>query len=468
MSTTLTAVSANQVGAIYERLKEHLRTLPGQLIASMSAISLAVLLLFLSIHAGVKTRDVTAETIIHDTAPSIVLADQIAVSLSNMDSDLANELLVPIGGDRNASDGYAQASQDVVDQIGDAMENISNGDAERKPLNALLDGVRDYEGYASIARALHSRNDAAELMYFRRAHKLMTEKLLPAAHEVDRVNRAQMDEAYKETHGAFIRTLGYTYATGLLLALLLVLVQLFLNKRFLARFNIPLVLATGLAVFLAIHTVSVFHLEASYMFDAQENAFNSIHSLWQARAIAAEAKGAESFALLDTAFTDKHRADFLEKSARIANLNGHTYQELDGQIDDKKVPNWFSGFLHDEIANITYGAEERDPAQEMVLDYGAFLDVDAKIRALESAGDRNGAIKLSVGTDPGQANYAFAQFEDALMDTVNVNDKHFQSASQKALGTLEGHKGLYNEIACLLIAVLSIFGLWLRLKEFPF
>ena len=59
--------------------------------------------------------------------------------------------------------------------------------------------------------------------------------------------------------------------------------------------------------------------------------------------------------------------------------------------------------------------------------YGQYIALDGEMRALERAGEHQAAMALKVGVNPGQLNWAFAQFDQTLDDAivvVRVRDAH--------------------------------------------
>jgi len=198
---------------------------------------------------------------------------------------------------------------------------------------------------------------------------------------------------------------------------------------------------------------------------ADEDAFNSIHALWQARAIAYQANGDESRYLLDPAHAQQHEQAFLAKSALLAALP--TDRSRDQVLADLRRGTRvydFTGLLADELNNITFPGE-RQAATQSLANWEAYLDLDAKIRQLARAGQSRQAVELCLGTAPGQSDWAFDQFDQALLATLSINRKIFDTSVEKGLSPLRDLE-IATSIAAALIALCVWLGLAPRLREY--
>ena len=75
------------------------------------------------------------------------------------------------------------------------------------------------------------------------------------------------------------------------------------------------------------------------------------------------------------------------------------------------------GYLADELNNITF-AGELAAAEETLLKFLDYLKIDQQIRDLK---DERQAVDLCLGTQPGQSDWAFDQFDQALGKTIKIN-----------------------------------------------
>ena len=119
--------------------------------------------------------------------------------------------------------------------------------------------------------------------------------------------------------------LRYTYLffvaiSSIGLLTILVYLQIFLNRRMRRLLNPMLLLATAIAIFFIGSTFRTLFSASTQLKIAKEDAFESIHALWQVRALAYSANGDESRYLLDASMANKHEQAFATKVAKLAEI----------------------------------------------------------------------------------------------------------------------------------------------------
>jgi hypothetical protein len=233
---------------------------------------------------------------------------------------------------------------------------------------------------------------------------------------------------------------------ALLVGGLLLWLQLFLAKHMRRIFNPLLLAATVLTLIFVGYTNRAFRSEDHELKIAKQDAYDSIHALWQARAVAYSANGDESRALLDTAQAESYARSFAERTARIANPSQNT------------------GYLADELKNITF-AGEREAAEETLSRFQAYVAIDRQIRKLDQSGQHQAAIALCIGNARGQSNYAFARFDEALGRTLDINQQAFDGAVSRGFADVSGFE-ILAPVDALIIALLALFGLLPRIREY--
>jgi hypothetical protein len=195
---------------------------------------------------------------------------------------------------------------------------------------------------------------------------------------------------------------------------------------------------------------------------AKEDAFDSVHALSQAEAMAYVANAHESIYLL------LHGRG--EQTAQAGMFSAAAARMFSGQLSaERGLPANLKtfkgqGFLGDELANITYEGEAQLATTEL-KHWLVYLQIDAQIRELEAAGQHTRAVALCLGTQPQQSDWAFERFVGALRATLQLNENQFNAAIARAvfdtqlLGTL---------LLVLLLAppLGSLVGLRARLAEF--
>jgi hypothetical protein len=235
----------------------------------------------------------------------------------------------------------------------------------------------------------------------------------------------------------------------------LVLAQLFLFKKMRRILNPPLAVATVLVFGFIVYLVNAFGNARRDLKIAKEDAFESIHALWKARAIAYDANGEESRYLLDRANAAQSEATF---DSRVRELTTTPLAKNPGSARS------FHGLFADELANITFAGEE-SAAAAMIWRYAEYYEIDRRIRSLEKGGNHAAAVELCIGSLSNESNAAFERFDDALMSVIKINRDAFDDAiarGDEALGRAEW----LDPLVVIAIAALTWFGLRARIREY--
>ena len=378
-----------------------------------------------------------------ETAPNIVAADAMRAELAELDALAAVELTGSISQRRAAHDKLESRRHELVARLLGAAENITFGDEERPLLLTLNEDLgRFFETMGDARARLEAGNAAAALGAYHSAHELMEADLTVAA-ELDRVNRAHLDQAYAAERsleeGGRVTLLLF----GLTVVAALVGFQVFLFRRTRRVFNVPLLVATALVA-------ATVHFGGGGLEEAQrslrvakEGAFDSVHLLWQARAIAYGARGDESRFLLDPISAPAFQQAF---DAAIA------------QLTDE------GGLLDRELANASFPGEKISAAAAQ-RDLATFLQVDRRLRALDADQQHVEAVDLAVGTPKDGALAAFARFDQALGDTLDIVQWAFLAQTLDCEETLRRLAIAVPLVGALVIAA-ALLGARGRLREY--
>jgi hypothetical protein len=452
-------------------------TTPWLLRGALAAVVLLAGLFGAAVTVGADQHYRAMKKVGKDTAPSILAAQQIKAGLADMHANAANMLLQKPGrGGKDRLAAYGQAAKDydqrrreVSEGLLAAGENITEGDRERVPLKRLLNGLGRYEAQVAEALALHARGLDGPLEHHRAADRLMHESLLPAADALDGANRDALDRTYEGAQAANLRALLGVLATGAALLAALLASQVFLARRMRRLLNPGLALATALAASFLAYTVVALLDQQRALRVAKQDAFDSVHHLWRARAVAYDANGDESRWLLDRERAKEHETAFREKRDRIAKPPpGLSFRQLEAAVAaagaKADLPKGLEGYLADELNNVTFPGEWQ-AAVACVGAFVAYLDVDEQIRALEKGGRHDEAVALCLGTRPGESNWAFEQFNKALGDTIEINQREFEKEVERGLAML-GWFPYTAPLAALGVALLAFLGLLPRLREY--
>jgi hypothetical protein len=464
-------------------LRKRLATTPGRLHAVLYLGYLGLLLFFVVTLSGANQLHSALKTVAFDSAPSIVASKRIGASLADADSNLANYLLGHGDLNKQALQTYNARMKEVREALIDAAQNITYGEKERRPILRLQNERDRCVELAAQAIQDHERGETpAAIARYREVTRIVHQELLPAADDLDEANIQEMDLSYAHIRWSGNLNLALAVIAGGGLALLLLATQQYLTRKTRRRFNLPLAAATILTLGFLAFTVRLFLYEARELKVVKEDCFDSIHALWQARAIAYDANGEESRWLLDKQNAAAYQTAFFTKAARVAQPPEHqrltsvaraalaTGSALDlGRQHDavaNSLPASFRGYLADELRNITFTGELQAAADTVRL-FDDYLQLDGQIRSLENSGRHAQAVEFCIGYQKGQSNYAFDQFDKRLGDVIDINQKEFDQAAARGMKGLMNF-GLFAAIVSLAAAALIGYGLRPRLREYSF
>ena len=234
--------------------------------------------------------------------------------------------------------------------------------------------------------------------------------------------------------------------------------------------NPPLLAAAALTAIACLWTLVALWESSADIKVAKQDAFDSIKVLEAARAEAYDANGDESRWLLVKMHDGKpdqialYADAFKVEAAKIAAYRGPWSDvQLRAEIQrTQKAPAGLEGYLAEELNNITF-PNELPAAKETLLKFLVYLQIDQRIRDLK---DEQAAVELCIGTQQGQSNWAFDQFDKALSQTTAINQSYFKSSLADAEGRVAGLDWLLPLGLALAISLLAFFGLRPRLNEY--
>jgi hypothetical protein len=437
---------------------------PHRLQAALTAICIATGIFYLCVLVTVGQLRAGIKTVGTDSAPSVVAASHMRAYLADMDANIANEMIAKPGDNLDAIDSYQKDRKDVVDNLVVAAKNITY-DSEQEHIVNIAEGFAQYEELISQARSFHERGDAAMLAAYRQATDLL-HKLLDEAIQLDKVNSDELEKAYAQKRIVVMALLVLVIGSGGGVLALLVVTQLYLLRNMNRVINRGLFLATVLTtLFLLMTLVRLFQANGDLKV-AKEDAFDSINALWQARAIAYDINGDESRWLLDRPRAAQYEQSFFKNSDRLVKLqrgrDTDAVQAAQSQGKGADAP-----YLAAEINNVTFTGE-REAASRMLQAYSQYFGIDSEIRQLHMSGNKekqDRAISICIGTDPGESNWAFEQFDTALGDTLKINQDQFDLALSHGVNNVTV-VGVLNPILALCVVALTIAGLRPRMQEY--
>ncbi|MBV8658884.1 MAG: hypothetical protein JO142_13750 [Burkholderiales bacterium] len=439
-------------------MRRALHTAPGLLRLRQGIIALLALVLALTAYNGYAFLNHVAQTIGHDAVPSIVAAEEIRTTLGYAHTELANAFLTNEGKNGPAMRAYTSAMQQAHDSLLTAAQNITYGDEERKPILALMTLLAEYERLVGAASMVGHYGDAMV-----QADVLMRTRILPAASALDQANFSHLDAAYRQFGAeARVRQL-LVIGLALLLSLALIETQWHLYRHYRRVFNPSLLAGTLVLVALIGSYLNMNGAAMSSIRSAKEDAFDSVHALTRARSVAYDANALETLYLLENLHPDNQTKLTAQFNA-AAHAIWHGSVSAEGNLPADLSVLKGEGMLGDELANITFEGEAA-AATRTLNGWRNYVAIDARIRKLESEGHHAEAVALCIGTREGESDWAFGQFNDALSDTLKINQTAFDQDSERAITVVDRMR--YLALAMLLVPLLAGFwGLRRRIAEF--
>ena len=438
----------------------------------------AGLLALITTILGVQEQRNAIKTVGKDTTPSVITAQRLKDGMAGMDAFAASEFLVPSSNTQNSflepvqkdKDGtviqsYNERYRSVTERLIAAANNITYDD-EREPIQTMQLGIGDYVAKIQQARDAHARRDqAGTLAAYLAAAEVMDKTLLPAADRLDQANVKVLNRTYEDQRFGSARSLFLIAIVTLGLAGFLVMFQLFLSRRTRRTLNPFLLSATAIALLFLAHTIGSLLSASQHLKVAKEDAFDSMHSLRQARALAYSANADESRYLLNVRNAATHEQAFFNKMNQIATPpSGQTLEQITLLAQQDTKLTGLTGFLGEELSNITFPGE-REAVIETLSTLSNYLRIDQQIRQLQQNGKYREAIALCTGDNPGESNWAFEEFKKANQKTYDLNDKAFNDAITQGDRDLAGFE-IKSAIAVIAIALLVLWGVMPRLKEY--
>ena len=416
----------------------------------------ASLLLLMVTIAGAQGQRNAIDTVGKDAVPSIITAQQLKDAMAGMDAFAASELLEPPNSTpidlqekpQKDTDGktiqtYSERYSAASERLVAAAENITYGDDERIPIQKMQLGLGAYMTKIQQARDAHLRGDRANtLSAYRSATEILDTQLLPAADLLTEANLKKLEETSQQHNFDSARSLFLITVFGLCVLIVLIKLQLFLNQRTRRTLNPFLLGASMIAAIFLVSTVNSLLSASGHLKGAKQDAFTSMYALRQARAAVYGANSDESRYLLES---DRNLA---------------SAHELAFQTKINKV----RGFLADEQKNITFPGEA-DTLNKNLDALSQYVTINQQIRQLQAKGDRAGAIRLCLGDNLGESDWAFKQFREANQEAYDLNKKAFDTAIAQSNQDIAGLE--FKAMAMMLaIAALALLGLMPRLKEY--
>jgi lipopolysaccharide export LptBFGC system permease protein LptF len=449
-------------------------------LAAAAAAATVALVVLMAVDVGQQDRNL--RVIGDQAAPVVVAAGDLYFALNDMDAQVANVLLVGaeqgLGFTRDqALMIYEQRRRQADSDLQRAASATTDADTQQA-IRDVLDQLGQYEALAAQAILLDTQDNHAAghppadaLAAYRQATDLLATALLPAAQALTDRNARSLEDTYQAQRGTTLTLRTSVAVTGAALLAVLVVLQVYLYRRFHRILNPALALATLLALGFTVVGVGLLGGEAEHLRVAKKDAFDSVLALTQARAVSYDANADESRYLVDPGRADQYQQAFLAKSQRLVGLPGATIDSYDIALSDALRAyqadtgnvGW-QGFYGTEFRNVTF-IGEREAAEATLARYQSYQLDDRHIRQLATSGQLRDAIAFCTSYAPGESNYAFDQYDKALAALIAINQNAFASAIAGGRNDLRGWQ-VVPWITGLAILALSVGGIVPRITEY--
>lgn len=478
MTTTTASRPARAIRLFrWRNIPERIAGLAAAIAAVAVALGVTLTVIFGSVSGGVAT-------IGNQAAPEVSASTDLYFRLNDMDAQVANLLLV--GSRHNLGPGWAQIlatyQQDrrsADSDLEQAAAVAGTSPAAQRAVRSVLDKLGSYEDLVGqisyledAGRGTPGRPPAAALALYRTATDLLQHGILPSAGGVTSANAAVLAATYQAKRSQAIIGIVLVLVLGLALIALLAGAQFYISATHRRLLNPALAAATLVAVILTAAGSTLLAAEANHLFVAKSQAFDSILALSQARAISYDANADESRYLVDPGRAALYQQAFETESQHLARVSTPGIFGYDAALA-KAIATYrasnadvaFGGYLGAEFRNITFTGE-RAAAEKTLLAYQIYERYDRHLRALNAQGNLPAAIAFDTSTAPGNSNWAFYRYDNALLSVIRINQTAFDQAISASEQAATGWNGLIPGAAILLIIVLTIVGARSRLAEY--
>ncbi|MET8001091.1 hypothetical protein ABZT46_08975 [Nonomuraea glycinis] len=434
---------------------------PGRIRVLTGVAAAALALLFAAIAAGAAVAGDGMRVIGRDAGPQVVATAGLYFGLSDMDSQLADVLVMGQGNDSRrqaALTRYEQQRAMANRALLKAFELAGSDRAERRTIESVLDGLGRYEQLAARALLLDAQSGhpagpppTEVVRVYREATDLMRLVLLPQAYNLTLESGTIVRRTYDDKTVMLPALRWAVVVAGLLALVCLLRLQVYLTRHFRRVFGPALVAATVLTLVTLVVGGNVLGRDLGHLETAKSDGFDAIVTLAKARAIGNSMQGDQSRFLLDKQRADTYEHTYLDKSQKVlyreaGNLDTYHTQVARGSDD-------YLGMLGLRLSVAT-----GRPALDA---YTRFQAADATFRDLVAAGDTGEAVTARLGP----VREAFDAYDKEL---TALADRH-QAVFERAVG--QGEAAL-DELWRLLpyamggIGLLLVAGVWPRLREY--
>ena len=431
---------------------------PALLRVVMLAALVPVALFAAAVQLGVARNDATVDTVGRDATTGITVAQAIKLNLAELDELVVRHLVEPAPlAASGFPDAYDDKRAELHEYLVSAAAEYSDTAAYRQPLVNIDYVLGHYHTLVADAFTAQAAGDTAGASEaYTRAHELIDGSLLVEADFVDKANTYVLNDAYDTQAARASSTARLLVVAWAVLLAFLVIVQLVMARKFRRSINPALAVATLVALAAGGFALTRLDASSSDLTAAREESFDAIHVLARARATLVSARQSQGALLADPARAVQAAAGFDAQADRLFRVQGRN--DVAGIAATGEVPDGAGGYLAN-VAAVDSAAVQEGAVSDALVAFGAFLEEDAELRGMATAGDREGAVAFY---DQGTA---FRQLADAIDEAQAIDqatfDRRVRDASDAA--ALVGPLGL---VAAGAVLALVLIGTYQRLREY--
>lgn len=468
--------------ALVRRLR--LRTVPGKVRVISFLALVAVVGLFGAAAVAVNNARDGLKVIGHSAGPQVVATGDLLFALSDMDAQVADILL--IGREQNLGTGrqaalarYEQRRAEAGRALLQAAQLAGDDATEQRTVRLVIEGLGRYERLAAQAmlldtQAAHAAGPPPQrvIALHRQATDLMKVELLPKAYNLTLDSGTTVRSTYEAKHAAVDAGRIWVLGTGAIVLVILLILQVYLARRFRRLLNPALALATLTTIGIVVAAVFMLGGQADHLKTAKRDGFDSILALSRARAISNSAYADQSRFLLDPGRADTYEQIYFDKVQSVLFIDTTSldaYHQGLAPALGKYSPGQrgdpgFLGFFGDEARNVRT-PEQRGAVGRVLSSYQQFQRDDQQMRGLVAGGKRTDAIRLRMGRAVGGSIHDFEEYDRSLTSLIKVHRGTFDDSIKSGDDGLNGWNWLLPGVSVGL-AVLILAGVRPRLAEY--
>jgi len=420
----------------------------------------------------------------HHSGPVVVATSDLYFALSEMDTQVANVLLV---GDRtdldltraDALERYESRRRQVDDHLRQIANFTGGNAAGQRDLSAVMHAFGRYQALAAQAVLAESQAPSSEpgrpapaaLDLYRQATDLMHDDLLPAAQRLIGDEVGMVDHEFARTGTHVSAGYGSVAVLGFALLAILMALQVLLARAHHRVFNPAIAVATLGTLVVVVTGLSAVSDAQRHLEAAKLSSFDYTVTLHQARAVSYDAYGDQGRYLLDTARRGEYESAFYEKSQLLLRTDATTVTRYDAALA-KALDAYFTarrtvafdGFLGRSLRHVAFRGELA-AGENALRFYQTYQAADRRLRTSVANGDLTGAIRSYTGQTLSGANATLVPYLNALGRLIEINERGFDGAVFYGRRTLHGW-GWRPPLLAVGVAVLLLVGAAPRLAEY--